>query len=330
VAKTRPAKAYARANTYLMPVITAIMLFFIILSIVNLISNVSAREGIREIGPRANLLIPVINPFLPLTYTLVALIISVFIHEAGHGIVARVYGIKVESTGIAFVLFIPVGAFVNLDRDELTKATLKQKSAVLTAGPLNNMILAGISFAVLFATLSSLTPIASTVTSNGIELITVSKGSLAEKIGLTEGSKIISIGNSEIQSQGDLTEVLRSNIGNQIPIMWLDKDGVQRSDTFSIPATASPDKPILGVTAASIDPTTVLEIYKQHPLLLLQMPTLEKSMPFSDSMAPNYESNLFGESFPIVANAFYWLFFINYLIPFQYQFWMGVNYTVHS
>ena len=175
MAKTRAARAYARANTYLMPVITAIMLFFIILSIANLISNVSAREGIREIGPRANLLIPVINPFLPLTYTLVALIISVFIHEAGHGVVARVHGIKVESTGIAFVLFVPVGAFVNLDRDELSKATLKQKSAVLTAGPLNNMILAGISFAVLFATLSSLTPVASTVTSNGIELITVAK-----------------------------------------------------------------------------------------------------------------------------------------------------------
>ncbi|HET6715947.1 MAG TPA: site-2 protease family protein, partial [Nitrososphaeraceae archaeon] len=222
MAKTRAARAYAKANTYLMPFITAIMLFFIILSIVNLISNVSAREGIREIGPRANLLIPGINPFLPITYTLVALIISVFIHEAGHGIVARVYGIKVESTGIAFVLFVPVGAFVNLDRDELTKATLKQKSAVLTAGPLNNMILAGISFAVLFATLSSLTPIASNVTSNGVELITVAKGSLAERIGLTEGSRIISIGNSVIQTQVDLTQVLRSNIGNQLPIVWQD------------------------------------------------------------------------------------------------------------
>lgn len=288
------------------------MLFFIILSITSLISNVSAREGVRDIGPRANLLLPVINPYLPWHYTLAALIISVFIHEAGHGIVARVYGIKVESTGIAFVLFVPVGAFVNLDRDELTKATLKQKSAVLTAGPLNNMILAGISFAVLFATLSSLTPIASNDTTNGIELITVAKGSLADSIGLTEGSKIISIGNSEIQTQGDLTQVLRSNIGNHLPIVWKDKNGVQKSDTFLIPADAAPDKPILGVTAASIDPTTVLEIYKQHPILLLQMPTLQKSMPFSDSMAPKYESNLFGESFPVVANAFYWLFFINF------------------
>jgi len=312
VAKTRAARAYAKANTYLMPFITAIMLFFIILSIVNLISNVSAREGIREIGPRANLLIPGINPFLPITYTLVALIISVFIHEAGHGIVARVYGIKVESTGIAFVLFVPVGAFVNLDRDELTKATLKQKSAVLTAGPLNNMILAGISFAVLFATLSSLTPIASNVASNGIELITVAKGSLAERIGLTEGSRIISIGNSVIQTQVDLTQVLRSNIGNQLPIVWQDKNGVQRSDTFSIPSNSAPDKPILGVTASSVDPTAILEIYKQEPLRLLQMPTLDKSMPFSDFMAPKYESNLFGDSFPIVANTFYWLFFINF------------------
>ncbi len=275
VAKTRAARAYARANTYLMPFITAIMLFFIILSIVNLISNVSAREGIREIGPRANLLIPGINPFLPITYTLVALIISVFIHEAGHGIVARVYGIKVESTGIAFVLFVPVGAFVNLDRDELT-------------------------------------PIASNVTSNGIELITVAKGSLAERIGLTEGSRIISIGNSEIQSQVDLTQVLRSNIGNQLPIVWQDKNGVQRSDTFSIPSNSAPDKPILGVTATSVDPAAILEIYKQEPLRLLQMPTLDKSMPFSDFMAPKYESNLFGELFPIVANTFYWLFFINF------------------
>ncbi len=296
-----------------MPVITAIMLFLIILSISNLISNVSAREGLREIGPRANLLIPGINPFLPITYTLVALIISVFIHEAGHGIVARVYGIKVESTGIAFILFVPVGAFVNLDRDELTKATLKQKSAVLTAGPLNNMILAGITFALLFVILSSLTPIASNVTSNdGIEIITVTKGSLAERIGLTQGSSIISIGNSQIQSQIDLTQILRSSIGKQLPIVWQDKNGVQRSDTFSIPSDTDPAKPILGVTASSVDPISILETYKNQPLRLLQMPTLDKSMPFSDYMAPKYESNLFGTSFPVIANTLYWLFFINF------------------
>ena len=312
VAKTRAAKIYARANTYLMPFLTAIILFFLIGSIASLISNDSARERISEIGPRANLLIPVINPYLPITYTLFALIISVFIHEAGHGVVARVYGIKVESTGIAFVLFVPVGAFVNLDRDELTKASLKQKSAVLTAGPLNNMILAGISFAILLATLSSLTPITSNVTSDGIEIMSIAKGSLAERIGLTEGSRIISIGNSEIQSQVNLTQILKSNIGSQLPIVWKDKNGVQRSDTFSIPSNSAPDKPILGITASSVNPIVILETYRQNPFTLLGMPTLDKFMPFSDFMAPKYQSSLFGESFPIVANTFYWLFFINF------------------
>ncbi|MGI0021799.1 MAG: M50 family metallopeptidase [Nitrososphaeraceae archaeon] len=312
VAKTRIARAYARANTYLMPVITAIMLFFLVLAISNMISSVSVREDLRELGPRANLLIPVINPLLPITYTLVALVISVFIHEAGHGIVARVYGLKVDSTGIAFILFIPVGAFVNLDRDELNKATLKQKSAVLTAGPLNNMILAGISFALLFVVLSSLTPISTDDTSNsGIELITVTKGSLAERIGLTEGSKILSIGQTDISSQSDLTQILRSNIGKQLPIMWQDKNGVQRSNTFSIPPDADPNKPILGVTAASADPIAILETYKKHPILLLQMPT-QKSTPFSDYMAPKYVSNLIGTSSPTIANTLYWLFFINF------------------
>src|SRR5918995_4086154 len=235
LAKTRAARAYARANTYLMPAITVIAIFFIILSIVNLISNVSAREGIRGIGPRANLLIPGINPFLPITYTLVALVISVFIHEAGHGIVARVYGIKVESTGIAFVLFVPIGAFVNLDKNGLEKATLKEKSAVLTAGPLNNMILAAVSMALLFVVISSLTPIPTQdTTNNGLQIISITDGSLAENIGITRGSSILSIGQTELHNQDDLSQTLRSNIGKQSQIVWQDRQGKQITDILSI------------------------------------------------------------------------------------------------
>jgi Zn-dependent protease len=157
-----------------MPVITAIAILLIVGGIATLITNVSLREDVREIGPRGNFLIPILNPLLPITYTLVALVISVFIHEAGHGIVARVYGIKVESTGIAFVLFIPIGAFVNLDKTELEKATLKEKSAVLTAGPINNMILAAISMTLLFVVISTLIPIhTQDIEKNGLQIISV-------------------------------------------------------------------------------------------------------------------------------------------------------------
>jgi len=306
-----------------MPAITAIAILLIISGISNIISNVSVRENAKAIGLRGNLLIPVINPILPLTYTLVALIISVFIHEAGHGIVARVYGIKVESTGIAFVLFIPVGAFVNLDKDGLANATLKQKSAVLTAGPLNNMILAAISLALLFVLLSTLTPYpTSDIPKTGLEIVSVTEGSLAEKIGLIQGSSILSIGQTEIRSQDDLLQTLRLNIGKELSIVWQDRDGNKISNNFSIPVDTDPTKPILGVRTAmvSLDPKLALELYKKyfafnlnHLVPILPPPTLaEQFVPFSDFMAPKYESSIFGSSFPIIANTLFWLWFINF------------------
>jgi len=305
-----------------MPAITAIAILLIISGISNIISNVSVRESAKEIGLQGNLLIPILNPILPFTYTLVALIISVFIHEAGHGIVARVYGIKVESTGIAFVLIIPVGAFVNLDKDGLTKATLKEKSAVLTAGPVNNMILAAASLALLLVVLSTLSPISTPdIPKNGLEINSVTEGSIAEKIGLTQGSNILSIGQNEIRSQNDLLQTLRSSIGKQTSIVWQDREGNQIADTLSIPADTDPTKPILGVTtkAVSVDPKLVLELYKKpftfdiNPLFLLTPPTLaEQFVPFSDFMAPKYESNIFGSSFPVIANTLFWLWFINF------------------
>ena len=78
-------KIYAKFNTYLMPIITVIAIILVVGSLVTILSNVSVREFARGIGPQGNLLIPGINPILPISYTLIALIISVFIHEAGHG-----------------------------------------------------------------------------------------------------------------------------------------------------------------------------------------------------------------------------------------------------
>lgn len=323
VAKTKIAKAYARVNTYLMPVITVAMVALVISGLVATVSNVSVRETARAIGPLGNLMIPGLNPYLPISYTLIALIISVFIHEAGHGIVARVHGIKVESTGVAFILFVPVGAFVNLDKDGMEKATLKQKSAVLTAGPLNNIILAAISIALLFGVVSTLSPIITQdIPKNGLEITSITKGSIAEAIGLSDGSRILSIGEAEIHNQTELSQALRSNIGKQAEIMWQDKDGNQLTNTFSIPSDSDPAKPILGVmTLPNVDPTLVLESYKNYfifdinqprnILVLLMPPTLNAGLPFSDLMSPKYESSLLGASFPMVSNTLFWLWFIN-------------------
>ena len=145
VANSKVARIYASFSIYLMPLITALGIFLILTSLIVVSSNSGARAGQRDLGPQSNLLIPGLNPYLPWTYGWIALIITIVIHEAGHGIVARVYNIKVDSTGILLILGLPVGAFVNIAQEELARSTLKQKSAILTAGPLNNMILVVLS-----------------------------------------------------------------------------------------------------------------------------------------------------------------------------------------
>lgn len=321
VARWRGAKFYADFNTYLMPAITALAIFLIVGSLMILIANSAAREGVAGIGPRANLLIPGLNPYLPITYGWAALIITIIIHEAGHGIVARVYNIRVDSTGVVLFLGLPIGAFVNIERDELNRATLKQKSAVLTAGPMNNMILAGASLLALFLIVSTLTPLPPDPNAPqfGVMVVNVNGGSLAESIGMEAESIIQYVGQQKVMSLDDLGNNLRANLGNTVDITWVNKAGETITHPATLPAAVEPGQGILGigVTVLSPDPQAVLDRYEgafsTNPIALLLPPTMQQgAVPYSDLMAPKYESGIFGNAFAPVANMLFWLWFINF------------------
>ena len=322
IARTKAAKLYAKSNRYLMPVITALAIVLVIGGLMTIISHEPAREASRDLGPRSIFLIPGVNPILPWHYALISLIITIVIHEAGHGIVARVYNVKLESTGIVLFFIVPVGAFVNIERNELEKTPLKHTSAILTAGALTNMILAGISLFGLYLVMSTLSPLPiSGAEESGVSIIGVNEGSLAEKIGLTEGSVIQTISGQSIRSIEDLRKILESNLGKTIDITWNDTDNNKKRGLVSLPIIIDNNKGILGVTLNNTtpDPKVVLDAYKglfsTNPLSLLAPPTLavaETSVPYSDVMADKYDSNIFGPSYPIVANMLFWIWFINF------------------
>ncbi|HEX9677247.1 M50 family metallopeptidase [Nitrososphaera sp.] len=320
VAKWPGAKAWAHFNTYLMPIITALAIFLIAGSLAILIASADAREGISNIGPQANLLIPGLNPYLPITYGWIALIVTIVIHEAGHGIIARIYNIRVESTGLVLFLGIPIGAFVNIERDELNKVTLKQKSAVLTAGPLNNMILAGLSLAALYFVITTLTPLPPDPNSPqfGIAVLTVNPGSLAESIGMTQGSVIQTVNGQEIRELDDLGNILRANLGDTVDITWVNSNNQAITRQATLPAAVEQGRGILGITVTPLLPDSgaVLERYKgafsANPIAILLPPTMQQgAVPYSDLMAPRYESSL-GPAWVLVANMLFWLWFVNF------------------
>jgi membrane-associated protease RseP (regulator of RpoE activity) len=324
VARTNAARIYAKFCTYLMPLITGLAIFLFVFSLIVVFSNSAAREGARNAGPFSPFLIPGLNPILPLKIApiiITAIIIAVFIHEGGHGIVARVYNIKVESTGILLFLGIPVGAFVNIEQEELAKASLKQRSAILTAGPLNNMILATISLIAIYFVISTLTSLStSSEPQSGVEVTGVNDGSLAGAIGLSKGSSIKTIAGQNVHSIEDLSTLLRSNLGHNIKVTWQDRTGEKITRSVSLPASVGANRGILGILIKDVapDPSIVLKRYKSafssNPLVWLLPPTVNNgtAVPYSDSMASKYESNVLGSSFPIVANMLFWLWFINF------------------
>jgi Zn-dependent protease len=314
IARTKAARVYSEFSTYLMPLITvlAIALFFI--GLTSMLSNSAAREGVRDIGPQANLLIPGLNPLLPWTYGWIALVVTIVIHEAGHGIVARVYNAKVESTGLVLFLIFPIGAFVNIQREELEKTPLRRKCSILTAGPLNNMILAVASLIALYFVVSSLSPLPGSDENPSVMVGEVRSGSLAEELGITQGSTIQSIDGKEIVSLSDVGQVLRSSEGETINVIWTNAEG----NLFN--KSGQNVNGLLGVTInGTISPSDALDSYKgafhdpRGYIRLLIPPTLEGiPVPYSDSMAPKYESDLFGPYFPVISNLLFWLWFINF------------------
>jgi membrane-associated protease RseP (regulator of RpoE activity) len=298
-----------------MPLITALAIVLFFIGLTSMLSNSAAREGVRDIGPQANLLIPGLNPLLPWTYGWIALVVTIVIHEAGHGIVARVYNAKVESTGLVLFLIFPIGAFVNIQREELEKTSLKHKCSILTAGPLNNMILAAVSLIALYFVVSTLSPLPGLDESPRVLVGEVRHGSLAEQLGITQRSIIQSIDGQEIKNLNDVGEVLRASEGDEIEVIWKDARGNVLTES------GRNENGLLGVTIIGIgSPSDALNNYKRaflDPrgyLLLLTPPTLQGPFPapYSDSMASKYESDSLGSYFPVISNLLFWLWFINF------------------
>ena len=85
----------------------------------------------------AQVLIPGIT--VPFWYSLIGLIILIFVHELAHGIIARLEKIKLKSVGLGLFLVLPL-AFVEPDEEELKAARRSSRLKLYAAGSFANFI----------------------------------------------------------------------------------------------------------------------------------------------------------------------------------------------
>lgn len=113
----------------------AFMLIFIINSLPTAFTNPSIALALPGVD------IPGSPLVVPLGYGIIALMTVMIVHEFGHGIIARVEGVKIKSIGVLLLAVLP-GAFVEPDEEDIKKSPQISKLRIYAAGSLFNLILA--------------------------------------------------------------------------------------------------------------------------------------------------------------------------------------------
>ncbi len=185
---------------------------------------------------------------------LIVTIIIVVIHEYGHYLFARLFGVEVEVFSVGFgtklfsfidkaktkwqICLLPLGGFVKIkgqeasfDEDEAKKVDPSdhgnfvnknplQKCLIVFAGPLFNLILAVVVIFSIFAIYGK--PEISPVISE------VMAGSIAEKYELKAGDKILKINDIDIKNPNDIADQLMKLTTNNITLTIQDSEKNQK------------------------------------------------------------------------------------------------------
>lgn len=90
--------------------------------------------------------------YVPFWYWIIALFILATVHEFAHGVIAQRFGVKIKSSGFAFLgILAPIlpAAFVEPDEEQMKKKPKWQQISILGAGSASNFIFAFLFFLIM-------------------------------------------------------------------------------------------------------------------------------------------------------------------------------------
>jgi regulator of sigma E protease len=177
---------------------------------------------------------------------IIVLGLLIFVHEFGHFICAKLFGVKVLKFSLGFgpklagftrgeteylVSALPLGGYVKMlgeQEDEeveiadesrsFARKPVWQRFIIVAAGPLSNLLFAVFIFFLVFAIAGLPTPVENTVIGG------VSVDSPAERAGLKPGDVIRTINGRETVTWEDVAEMISTSNGEEV-VLEIDRDG---------------------------------------------------------------------------------------------------------
>jgi membrane-associated protease RseP (regulator of RpoE activity) len=148
--------------------------------------------------------------FVPFFYFILCIIIIAVVHEFSHGVVAKAYGMRIKSSGFAFLgILVPIipAAFVEPDDKELAKRPAKEQLAVFSAGPFSNIVMGFMVLALFLLTIGPVTD--RFFQSDGIQVQgLVQGGHAAEEAGIEPGEVILQLDDKDVKDFDSFVDVL--------------------------------------------------------------------------------------------------------------------------
>lgn len=300
----------------IVPIVAAIGLYLLFGGLITLLSTPGAKEQVSDLGLASVLLLPGINPFLPIVYGWLAIVCAMVVHEGAHGIIARNRGLNVKSSGLLFFLIIPIGAFVDVDEDQITKAKAKDSLQVMAAGVAGNIVVAVACLLAVLVIVNGLTPVV-----DGVYVSTVIDGMPAKVAGVLPEDVFVSINDVPIGNLNELQKFLNNTSpGDTVQVTVARGTDWKERYSTSVTLTESTEeenvgRAVMGVRVGDLRTKDLISIYgtvrPETLLIYMAPPSIYPGLvPFSDSYIPFY-SHWLGAQWHVYANIFFWLWFVN-------------------
>jgi membrane-associated protease RseP (regulator of RpoE activity) len=308
----------------LMPIAAVVIFYLYLILLAAYLSprGAAVASAVRGIGPLANLGLPGVNPYIPIFYGIAALIIGVVLHEGAHGVFARAFGIRVKASGLLFFLFIPIGAFVDVDENELRTTKASYSGRILAGGAGVNFVVAIVSLLLLVAAVGAMVPAAS-----GAGITGVTTGSPAYNAGIRPGDIITQLDGHNLT---DLSTYLGPNTNftagqainltvytdgkyhavNNVTLACCEEiiNTTNNQVIAKYPYIGVDTLPEAGIVALPSQYANLADLVQY--LCIPTFPNCQSHVPFSGGTSSFYTSPL-GWLGPPVMNLLYWIFFLN-------------------
>ncbi len=260
----------------------AFITYMLAANIYNLIVNPATVSGVGVVLP-----FQVKGAFyVPFFYWIISIFLLALVHEFSHGVVARAYGLKIKSSGFAFLsILVPIlpAAFVEPDEKELRKRPHKEQLSVFAAGPFSNIIFALLVIAFMGLVIA---PLSNAVFyNNGVLVTGFTEGNEtypAELAGIEENELITAVDGIDIESVENFTYLMENKTAGENVLI------TTNSTEYNITLAPNPENETMGY----------LGIY------------LTQNSEIRENIVEKY-GRLIPEIFVWFVGLFYWLYVLN-------------------